>query len=357
MTPRERLASYARGEYVDRLPAALSAAETIPLLYGINLCDHYFSADLMVETETRLANEFGADNMGIGLGLRTLPEALGVKLEYPKDSVSYIIAPAITSLSENELNKINPVDINKDGRLPIIAEAFERLLDKFADTHIISSGLAGPFTTAAELAGTEKFLKALIKDKESAHKLLQRSLDCVVKCCEEMNKKLGIKFTLSEPMASRNLLSKHQAEEFFFPYLKQAVERMNKFQGATGVHICGSTRDRWDDVVGCGVSAFWIDNCESIRDLKELYGNKIAISGNVTPVEILKNGTPAQIAEAVRQCILDGADNPCGYTLCPGCTTPVMTSRENLKAFMDAAMKYGKGARKGFLPEGVMNEN
>ena len=356
MTPRERLTSYARGEYVDRIPAALSAAETVPLLYGINLCDHYFSADLMVETETRLAEEFGADNMGIGLGLRALPEALGVKLAYTKETVSYIIAPAINSLTSQDINQINPVNINKDGRLPIILEAFERLLEKFGDTRIISSGLAGPFTTAAELVGTEKFLKALIKEKDLAHELLNKALDCVVQCCEDFNKKLGIKFTLSEPMASRNLLSKRQTQEFFFPYLKQAVERLNKFQGSTGVHICGSTRDRWDDVVSCGVSSFWIDNCESMRELKELYGNKIAISGNVTPVEILKNGTREEIFNAVRQCILDAADNPCGYTLCPGCTTPVNTSRENLRAFMDAALKYGRNAKKGKLPEGVLSE-
>ncbi|MBR1672712.1 MAG: uroporphyrinogen decarboxylase family protein [Fretibacterium sp.] len=351
MTPKERLTAYARGEEVDRIPTALSAAETIPLLYGINLCDHYFSADLMVQTETALAQDFGADNMGIGLGLRSLPEALGVKLAYPKDSVSYIVEPAIASF--DEIDRITPANIDRDGRLPIIVEAFERLQEKFGGTRILSSGLAGPLTTAASLIGTEKFLKAMIREKEDAHRLLQRATDCVVKCCEDMHRRLGIKFTLSEPMASRNLLSGKHAAEFFFPYLKQAVERMNIFQGSTGIHICGSTRDRWQEVVDCGVSGFWIDNCESMRELKGLYGDKIAISGNVTPVEVLKNGTPEAVAEAVRQCVLDAADNPCGYTLCPGCTTPVLTPRENLIAFMNAAATYGRGARKGCVPEGV----
>ena len=34
----------------------------------------------MVEVETRLAEDFQADNMGIGLGLRTLVERLGQSL-------------------------------------------------------------------------------------------------------------------------------------------------------------------------------------------------------------------------------------------------------------------------------------
>ncbi|MBQ9564647.1 MAG: hypothetical protein IJU98_03565, partial [Synergistaceae bacterium] len=175
MTPKQRLTAYARGEEVDRIPTTLSAAETIPLLYGINLCDHYFSADLMVQTETAVAEEFGADNMGIGLGLRTLVEALGTKLAYPRDSVSYIVEPALKSF--DELDRIKPADIDRDGRLPIIVEAFERLQEKFGAERILGSGLAGPLTTAASLIGTEKFLKAMIRDKENAHKLMQRATD------------------------------------------------------------------------------------------------------------------------------------------------------------------------------------
>ena len=60
-----------------------------------------------------------------------------------------------------------------------------------------------------------------------------------------------------------------------------------------------------------------------------------------------------EIAENIRQCIADAADNPCGYNLCPGCTTPVGTSKENMIAFMNAAAIYGKGARKGQMPKGM----
>lgn len=110
------------------------------------------------------------------------------------------------------------------------------------------------------------------------HRLLQYTTDCVVKCCQDLNRKLGIKFTLSEPMVSKNLLSKRQFMEFFIPYLKQSVERMNRFQGSTGIHICGSTHDRWAEVVDAGIGSFWVDNCESLKELKEAFGDRIAIS-------------------------------------------------------------------------------
>ena len=136
-------------------------------------------------------------------------------------------------------------------------------------------------------------------------------------------------------------------------YIKQAVERMNKFQGSTGIHICGHTRDRWEEVIGTGVSGFWVDNCESLQELKECYGDKVAISGNVPPVDVLKNGTFEEIDQAIKKCIIEAGDNPRGYNLCPGCTTPIDTTKENMVAFMNAAAKYGRGARKGYMPRGI----
>ena len=353
MTPKERTIAYAQGEEVDRIPTSLSASETVSPLYGIPISKYYFSADLMVEVESRLAEDFHADNMGIGLGLRTLVEALGTKLEYPKQNVSYILEPALKSFSDVENMEL--VNVEKDGRFPIIIEAFERLQERFGSERVLGSGLAGPLTTAASLIGTETFLKATVKNKEGAHRLLQYSTDCIVKCCRDMNQKLGIKFMLSEPMASRDLLSKRQFNEFFVPYLKQAVKRLNEFQGATSIHICGHTKDRWQEVVDAGVSGFWVDNCESLKELKEGYGNRIAISGNLMPVDVLRNGTVIDIEEHVIKCIADAGDNPCGYNLCPGCTTPVGTPKENMIAFMNAAAIYGRGAKKGCMPKGMIN--
>lgn len=351
MTPLERAQAYARGDLVDRVPTTLSAGETIPPLYGIPICDYYFSADLMVEVETRMAEDFQADNMGVGLGLRTVIEALGTKLTYLPDAVAIISEPVLADI--HDVDCLDVVDASRDGRLPIIAESFERLQDRFGKVRTFGSGLAGPFTTAAGLCGTEVLLKAMIRDKEAAHKVLQFACDCVVACSRDLHKRLGIGFMLSEPMGARDLIGKRQFEEFFLPYLRQAVARMNEFQGKTSLHICGHTFDRWDDIMDSGICSFWIDDCESMGELKRRYGERVAVVGNLPPVDVLKDGTPDAISEGVRRCIADAADNPCGYTLSPGCTTPAATPRENIIAYMNAAATWGAGARKGCLPEGL----
>lgn len=167
MTPKERAVAYAAGEEVDRIPTNLSAGETAPPLYGYRIRDWYFSADIMVDVESHLAEDFGADNMGVGLGLRALVEALGTRLTYPDYGVSYVREPKFSSFGEVEGAEL--VDIDKDGRLPLIVESFERLMDAYGDVRTLGSGLAGPITTAGQLIDTEVFLRGMIKDRDGVH--------------------------------------------------------------------------------------------------------------------------------------------------------------------------------------------
>ncbi len=352
MNPKERMMAYMRGEEVDRLPVFNSASETSSPLYGISMRDFYFSADKMVEVESNLARDFAADNMGIGLGLRSLAEALGSKLVYPEYGISYVDEPVLKKLSDIE--NMSYANIEKDGRLPIIVEALGRLQELYGDVRIIGSGLAGPLTTATNIFGTEKFLKASVKDREGVHRLMQFCTDAVVECSKAIYEKVGVKFSLAEPVASGALISKKQFDELFFPYLKQTVERMNKFQGGTSIHICGKTNDRWQGVVDAGISSMWIDNCESITEIKKQYGNVLGITGNVDPVNTLRKGSPSDVDENVKQCILLGADNPKGFFISPGCTTPVGTPRENLLALVNATTVYSRGAKLGQIPKGIM---
>ena len=40
-------------------------------------------------------------------------------------------------------------------------------------------------------------------------------------------------------------------------------------------------------LVNWGISAFSVDNCENMEDLKNQYGDKIAVVGNIDPVDLL----------------------------------------------------------------------
>ncbi|MFR7442645.1 MAG: uroporphyrinogen decarboxylase family protein [Sellimonas intestinalis] len=261
--------------------------------------------------------------------------------------------PAIESYGELEGRALP--DITKDGRLPILVEAFDRLADRFHEEKIISTGMAGPFTTAVSLVGTERFLRDSVRKKDEIRKLLRYSTDCVISCARDLHERLGISISLSEPMASGNIISKKQFQDLVLPYLSETVEAMNRFQGGTGIHICGKTKDRWDAIVESGISSFSIDNCENMEELKDAYGTRIGISGNVEPVDVLKNGTPEMIRQSVIRCLSQAVDNPKGFTLCPGCTTPVLTPKRKSDCTNEQCMDLWKTRKKG--TDAGRNEN
>lgn len=354
MTPKERLLSYSQGKEVDRIPTVLTCGETIPPIYKIKMKDYYFSSDLMVQVERHISEDFGCDNMGMGLGLRTIAESLGTKLCYKNDSVSYIDKPVITDYSI--LDNLEFTDINKDGRLPIMLEAFKILKDEYGDTHNIGTGCAGPLSIAAALRGTELLLRDTRKDKENLHKLLNFTTENFINCAKQLYDTCEISMSISEPIASGSLISRKQFIEFQLPYLKRVCSELEKIYGKPpSLHICGKTNDRWDLIVESGISSFSIDDCENMEDFKNGYGERVGLSGNVKPVETIKLGTSKEIEESVKECIQLAGDNPCGFTLSPGCTTPMFTSKENLISYMNAARKYGKGAKKGVIPKGIIN--
>ena len=184
--------------------------------------------------------------------------------------MSYIEEPVIKDL--RQVDNMQLVNIERDGRFPIMLEAFKRLQEMFGKEKVISTGMAGPLTTAIGLYGTEKFLKDSVKRKEEIHKLLRYSTDCVIKCARDLNQKLGISVSLSEPMAARNILSLRQYRTLLKPYLCETVQAFQKFQGAPGIHVCGNTKDRWADIVDSGISSFSLDNCENLEELKKAIG-------------------------------------------------------------------------------------
>ena len=80
----------------------------------------------------------------------------------------------------------------------------------------------------------------------------------------------------------------------------------------------------------------------------------MTISGNVPPVEVMLNGSIDDVIESVRQCLLKASDSPNGFILDVGCQLPISTPRENVYAYIYAAKKYGRHAKKGQLCGGLL---
>jgi uroporphyrinogen decarboxylase len=98
--------------------------------------------------------------------------------------------------------------------------------------------------------------------------------------------------------------------ELIFPYLKMLVDAAHKKGMYYIQHTDGNIWPILDELVATGIDALHsVDPSAGMKlqEVKECYGDKIAICGNVDAATTMAYGTLEQVMEEARQCIRDAA--------------------------------------------------
>ncbi|AWI04877.1 methylcobamide--CoM methyltransferase [Clostridium drakei] len=340
MTPKERVQAFSKGEEIDRIICVPDMGVTMTPFIGVKANEYYHSAQLMADLEIALFKRLRHDGASISTSLRGVAEAMGAKIGYPDHGISYLIEPAIKSVEEIEsLKIINPL---KDGNLPVLIEAIRLTKNALTDEVDVGAAMSGPFSVAASVVGTENLLKWIIKCPEKVHILMDIIAECNNRYIDEVAK-LGVSIGFADPVSSTSLISPKQFREFSLPALKKNIDRIKeKTGGSPAIHICGKSKGIWEDVVNAGISNFSIDNYEDLEEAKKIMGDRVVITGNVPPVDVMYEGTKEDIFNSVKECIRKGHDSKKGYILSTGCQIPMDTPIEKVEMFMEAGKIYGK---------------
>ncbi|MEN6325417.1 MAG: uroporphyrinogen decarboxylase family protein [Syntrophomonas sp.] len=340
MTPKERMAAFATGQPIDRIPCMPLVNEHACRLIGANVSSYSHSTRLMAEAQIKAFRIYRADSAGIGPGLFGIAEAMGTKLTFPQDGMPYVSEPILTDW--NDFERLAPVDPHKDGRLPLYLEALQIINDAIGDEVGVGSSVGGPFTAAASIRGTERFLKDLRKNTEMAHRLLELVTESALRYIDAVCD-LGFKPGIAEPTASGTLISTKQFREFAQPYLKIYADRIKERCGSGPMlHICGNSSRIWPEMVELGATILSLDNVIDLEEAKNLVGDKACLAGNVKPIDTLMKGNREQVYAESKECLRKTYDSPKGYILSSGCGIALDTPPENIIALMDAARIYGK---------------
>jgi uroporphyrinogen decarboxylase len=282
---------------------------------------------------------FGQDGLSVNYRLDGIPVAFGAESTYDPSGIPIVKDAILKDLADVGQLDLENLRFENDSNAQIAFEAVERIQDELQDEIFTGVGFMGPFTTAANLAGTTTVLKAMRKNPEGLHKLLDFAAEATIEVGKKfVQNQIGI--GLAEPTAS--LLSPKQFREFVIPYYKKVMDQWKEWGSrGTGFHICGDTTKLLETFTEMGIRGISIDGSVDIAYAKETVGDKLSIMGNVSPLEILE-GTPDSIATAVKECFAKCWDNPCGFTIAPGCDVPVHASLENIDAYMKAARQCAK---------------
>ena len=338
LTPIERMKLFNEGKEIDRIPCCLDTGETMAPLLGFSIKDYYHSAEKMCQLEEYLFENFRSDGVGLSTTLRGMAEAMGSEIKYSDKNIAQLKTPALTL---DSIDSAKLVDVEKDGRLPIILEGLSMVKKKLGDKVPVSGTVTGPFTVAAMLLGTEQLLIGTIKQPEKIKQLME----VVVENNNRYIKRLiemGVGIGFADPVSSTNLISVKQYEEFSLPYFQKNVDYIKSFGRGCGLHICGTSRKLWELLNKTGIGTFGPDNVEDMAEAKRVLGPNMCIQGNVPPVEVMKLGTPHDVLRSARESIYKAYDSPKGFVLTSGCQMPMNTPKENMLALMDAARLFGR---------------
>jgi uroporphyrinogen decarboxylase len=131
------------------------------------------------------------------------------------------------------------------------------------------------------------------------------------------------------------------------PVLQAVAQVCRRYDVPLHLHQHGHLLAIIEDIIEAGVSLVCPllpppqGDVDDLAEAKRRFGERIALKGNVDPIEILLKGTPDDVELAVRSCLQAAAAGG-SYILGTADSTVIGTPFENIHAFVEAGKKYGQ---------------
>ena len=334
MTPYERTMARLRGQPVDRVPnqniLMAYAARYIGATYSQLAQDHR----VLVESNLRACADLHIDLVSAISDPWREASAFGAEITFPEDSVPACRDRLLASSAD--WTTLQPWDPWAHPRTRDRLQAIDLYRQRVAGHYPICGWVEGAAAEAADLRGVSAFLEDLALEPEAAHSLM-------AVCCEA-----GTRFALAQVEAGAgiigigdavaSLMNPRMYRAFAWPYERKMIDAIHQAGALVKLHICGNTSRHIADMVATGADIIDIDWMVDMGQAVATCGGRAAINGNYDPVDVLLQGTPAEVYAATLACVQAGDAKA---FVSAGCEVPVETPKENLLAHYRAVCDAG----------------
>lgn len=264
----------------------------------------------------------------------------GITWQIPPSGIPYVVAHPIGS--EEDLDSYTPPDPDADYRLETLREAVRRFKGERA---IIFLGHEA-FEFSHYLRGMDRLLMDYPLNPDFARRLARIVIGYKKRVMERAADEGADILLTGDDYAHRRapIMSPEHFREFLLPYLQEAVD-VAKQKGVPFIkHTDGNLWPIIDMIVDTGIDC--LDPLEPIAGMdigmvKERYGHRIAVAGNVDCGELLSRGTPEQVVEAVKETLAKAAVGG-GHILTSSNSIHPAVKPENYRAMVEAGKRYGR---------------
>jgi uroporphyrinogen decarboxylase len=241
-----------------------------------------------------------------------------------------------------------PEDL-KDFHVPEPNRAHLLLLDlareRFKGEKALFWLMRGVFVHSWRLTGMENYMFKMLDDPAFIHAISNMVTGYNLKQLDMLAAAGVDVLVVEDDIASTNnlLISPRHFMEFVNPYNRKLIDRAHELGLKVVRHSDGNLWSIMDVLIASGYEGLNPLEPQAGMDLKKLkdaYGSKICLLGNIDCEELLPSGTPEQVDAAVKYA-MDVAKTGGGYILCSSNSLHPAVNPENCIAMFEATKKYG----------------
>ncbi len=325
----ERILKTIRSERPDRPPVIPFVMQYAAKVAGIDYRDYCKDGDAMAKSQLECLREFGYDAANVSSDAHRLADALGGKLDFPKNGVPRVTEQPIKS--EEDLEKASVPDPREAERCLERLRAIERIKEEGPDIPVIG-WIEGALSDASSIYGVKETLIDFKKNKDFLEDLFEFVMEFDLEFA-----KAQIEAGADIIGAGDSLASQVSASNFK-KSVKYTSEIFEKIDTPALYHVCGDTTHQLENLRNSEADIVDLDWQVDLAEAREKFGQEICIRGNINP-SFLVSKNPDEIEDLCLQAIEKAGKNG-SFILSAGCEIPPDTKRGNLETMISTAKNY-----------------
>jgi len=335
-TPRlsapQRLKALLSGQALDRslfMPITMTFAAK---RYGVKYHDYVTDHRVLVETQIRIATEFGFDQVSCISDPAREAADLGAKVRFFEDQPPAIDEREALLGDKSKLKKLEIPDPMQGPRMRDRIEAARLFRERVGGKKIIEGWVEGPMAEASDLRGINTIMVDFYEDPSFVRDLFAYAVEMELAFAEAQVDAGAEIIGVGDAAAS--LVGPNFYREFIWPFEERLVDGIHAMGAGVRLHICGNTRKHLEGMGRLGCEIVDLDWMVPVAQARAAMRPDQVLLGNIDPVAVLKNGTPEGVLEGLNRC---GKEAGRAYIVGAGCEVPPDTPEENIRAMREFA--------------------
>jgi MtaA/CmuA family methyltransferase len=327
MNGYERVIATFEGRRTDSLPlmpiTMMFAADQLGVKYGRYACDYR----VLVEAQVLTAERFDFDYVScISCPTREAADC-GAAIQYFEDQPPAVDENNSLLAEKSRLARLRVPDPSAGKMMSDRLKAAAKFREAVGGERLIEGWVEGPCAESADLRGINRLMLDFYDDPAFVGDLFEFVLEMAL-CFAKLQIEAGVDL-IGVGDAAASLVGPRIYDQFVWPYEKRLVDGIHAMGARVRLHICGNTRHSLASIGRLGCDMVDLDWMVPVAQAREEMSPAQVLAGNIDPVQVLRNGTPAGVTAAIAACRQAAAPH---YIVGAGCEVPRDTPIENVRA-------------------------